>query len=145
MGFRFTLSAVLRFRESVENREELALQKIQMEIARVEQQIEALTAEIARKHALRERTMQQPVPAIQLHSIVSDVNTAGEKRKSLFTHLRTLEQHRAEQMKRYQAAHQERQMLSEMLDRQRDAYELERTRTEQKFLDDIFASRSQRS
>jgi flagellar biosynthesis chaperone FliJ len=36
-------------------------------------------------------------------------------------------------------------MLSDMEERQRDAYELERTRSEQKFVDDIFAARAQRS
>ena len=45
----------------------------------------------------------------------------------------------------YQLAHRNRQMLTDMSTRQREAYDQERVRAEQKFLDDIFAARLQRS
>ena len=35
MGFRFSLAPVLRLRESLEKREELALQKVELEVARL--------------------------------------------------------------------------------------------------------------
>ena len=47
MGFRFTLDSVLRFREGIEKREELALQKVQFEVSRVRRRIEELTEELA--------------------------------------------------------------------------------------------------
>ena len=44
MAFRFSLATVLRVRESIELREERALKKIQMEMARVSHEIEELDA-----------------------------------------------------------------------------------------------------
>lgn len=145
MSFRFSLATVLRFREGLEQREELTLQKIHAEIARVENLIDQLTTEIANAQTARNRAMQQPVPALQLHSVLNDVNAAVEQKKTLVETLRTLEQQRDQQVRVYQAAHRGRQMLSDMVDRQRDAYDLERSKTQQKFLDDIFGARHQRS
>jgi flagellar biosynthesis chaperone FliJ len=73
------------------------------------------------------------------------VNAALERKKALVESLLPLERQRAAQTATYQAAHRDRQMLSDMAARQRDAYELERARSEQKALDDIFAARASRA
>jgi len=54
MGFRFPLASVLQFRESIEKREELALQKVQFEVARVRRRIDELTEELAKASDERE-------------------------------------------------------------------------------------------
>jgi flagellar export protein FliJ len=144
MGFHFSLETVLRFRESVEQREELALQKTQLEIAGVGRAIDRATAEIASAQRARERAMQQAIPAAQLQAMVRDADAAVEKKKHLVAMLQELEKQRAEQMNAYQAAHRKRRMLSDMETRQQDAYEREQVRTQQKQLDDLFGSRHQR-
>ena len=48
MGFRFTFASVLRFREGIEKSEELALQKVQFEVARVRRRIDELTEDMTR-------------------------------------------------------------------------------------------------
>jgi flagellar biosynthesis chaperone FliJ len=48
-------------------------------------------------------------------------------------------------MKIYQAAHRDLETIVEMFEEQRDAHEQEQNRTEQKNLDDIFASRRPRN
>lgn len=144
MAFRFSLATVLRYRDSMEKREELALQKILVEIARTRLQVEQLTRQIARAQAAIEKTLEQPVSAAHLQIMVSEVEVLVAQRKTLSGSLAALDRQRALQMQAYQAAHRDRRMLSEMADRQRDAYEQGRLRREQKFVDDIFGARARR-
>ena len=145
MSFRFSLATVLRIRESLEKREERALQKIQLEMAHVLRQIEELNAEIAKSHKMREQEMAQPIPASHLHMLLWQVQAAGERRGTLFQNLLVLEQQRDQQIKVYQQAHRDRETLTDMSNQQRDIYEQEQARDEQKSLDDIFMARRHRS
>ena len=145
MPFRFPLATVLRVRESLEKREERALQKIQLEMARVSHQIEELTARIAKSHVAREQAMAQPIPARDLHTLLWEVQAAGEKKKALHHDLQILEQQRNEQIKVYREAHRDRETMTDMSNKQRDLYEQEQARTQQKSLDDIFIARRHRS
>lgn len=144
MAFRFPLASVLGFRESVERREELALEKVHLEIATVQRAAEQLTEEIANAHRAAENALQEALPASHLHTMLNEANAAREKKKALLESLQTLEQRRDHQAKVYQTAHRARRMLSDMADRQKDAWEQDMARSQQKFLDDIFGSRGQR-
>lgn len=145
MAFRFSLATVLRFRESVEKREELALQRVLLEVGRARREIEQLNAVIAAAHQARNEAMQNPLPASHIQDMLNDVAMAANRRKQLLESLETLERQLALQMQKYQDAHRDRQMLSDMRTKKRDAYEQEQTRTAQKVLDDIFGARSQRN
>lgn len=145
MAFRFSLATVLRYRDSVEKREEIALQKLLMEIARTRLQIEQLTREIAHAQESLNKALQQPISAVHLRSMIAAVNFIVDRRTALIESLVPLERQREIQMQAYQAAHRDRKMLSEMAIRQRESYEQERARREQKFVDDIFAARARRS
>jgi hypothetical protein len=70
---------------------------------------------------------------------------AVETRKQLFTALQGLEQQRQKQMKVYQAAHRDHETMINLFKQQRDAYEMEQARAQQKYLDDIFMARRHRS
>jgi flagellar export protein FliJ len=144
MAFRFSLATVLRFRESIEKREELALQQIQMQIARTQREMDELIAQMAQAQQAREQALQRAVPAVHLQAMVRATEAAAEQKKALRERLRSLENLRVERIQAYQAAHRGRRMLSDIESRQLDAYEQERTRRQQKFLDDIFAARLQR-
>jgi flagellar FliJ protein len=145
MRFRFSLATVLRLRESLERQEERALQKILVEMARAARQIEELTIEIAKARGAEERAMQQPIPASRVQLLIWTTQAAQEKRKLLIRDLQTLEQQRDRQLKVYHAAHRNCETLIEMRQKQRDAYEQELARTEQKLLDDVFITRRKRS
>src|SRR5208337_247517 len=136
MPFRFPLATVLQVRESVETREERALQKIQLDMARVARQIEELSAQIAKVHSTREQAMQRPIPASYLHMYQWEAQAALEMKKAFFRELQTLKKLRDQQLKAYHAAHRDRETLTDMLHKQRDAYEQDQARTEQKILDD---------
>ncbi len=144
MAFRFPLATVLRYRESLEKREEVELQKVQLEILQVRLQIQHMDQEIAGAQQSREAKLRETITAFQLQAMLDDVNAAVERKRKLQEELEKLELLRKERMKAYQAAHRSRQMLSDIRGRQQDAYELDAARRQQKALDDLFATRSRR-
>jgi flagellar export protein FliJ len=145
MAFRFSLAAVLLVRENAKKREEQALRTIQLEISRLDRQVEELNADLLNTHSAREQAMQQPIPAAQLHSFLHRVQTIAETKKTLLHRLHALELDRERQMNVYQVAHRDLETIVEMFDEQREAHDQELNRTEQKNLDDIFAARRQRN
>jgi flagellar FliJ protein len=145
MAFRFPLATVLRVKESLEKREERALQRIQLEMARVSHQMEELTEAAAKAHAARNQALLQAVPAGQLHTMLWEAQAAVEAKTALNITLQGLEEQRLKQMKVYLAAHREHETIINLFNEQRNAYELEQTRAQQKYLDDIFIARRHRS
>ncbi len=145
MPFRFPLASVLLVRENAEKREERKLQKIQFEMARIIQQVEEVSAEIANTFTAREQAMRQPIPAIQLHSFQRQAQVSAEKKTRMLQRLQTLEQERAQQLVAYQAAHRDHEMLLDLMNHQRAVYDQEQSRTQQKRLDDLFIARRFRS
>jgi flagellar export protein FliJ len=145
MAFRFSLATVLRVRESVEQREERALQRIQLEMARVARQIEELNEAVAKAHDAREEALRRTMPGGELHPMLWQVQAAAEVKKALLVTLQGLEELRLQQMKVYQAAHRDHETMINMFNEQRDAYEVEQARSQQKYLDDIFMARRHRA
>jgi len=145
MAFRFPLATVLRVKESIEKREERALQRIQLEMARVARKIEEIDEGIAKARREREQTMQQTMPAGQLQTMLWEAQSALESRKALVQALQTLEHQRDKQVKIYQAAHREHETLINLKREKRELYDLDQTRAQQKYLDDIFMARRHRN
>jgi flagellar export protein FliJ len=136
---------VLRVRESIERREELALQKAEQELARVRRRIDELTGEISKAVEAREKALQQEIRAHELQNMDAEINAAAEAKQTLLETLQTLQQQRDARMKLYQAAYNGRRMLTDLSAQQKTEYEQEQDRAQQKRLDDIFASRWQRN
>jgi hypothetical protein len=136
---------VLRVRESIEQREERALQQIQLEMARVAHQIEELNEAMAKAQVARERALRRTMPGGELQSMLGQVEAAIEVKKALLVTLQGLEELRLKQMKVYQAAHRDHEMMINMFSEQRDAHEIEQGRSQQKYLDDIFMARRHRA
>jgi flagellar export protein FliJ len=136
---------VLRVRENIERREELALQRAELEVARVRLRIEELSEEWARALKAREQALQQSVPAHELQGMQAEMDAIVEAKEILLETLESVKQQRDAQMKLYQAAHNGRQMLTDLSAQKKNEFELEQDRAQQKRLDDIFASRWQRN
>jgi len=145
MPFQFPLAAVLLVRENAEKREERALKKIQLEKANASRQLEELNAEIVNAQQAREEAMQQLIPAFQLHDYLRRSQAVEEMKRTLLHRLHFLGLESERQMKVYQAAHRDREALTHMLEEQREAYEQEQARNQQKQLDDLFMARRHRS
>jgi flagellar FliJ protein len=144
MAFRFPLASVLRFRQSMEQQEELELRKLQLEVASVRRSIEQAIMEIAIAQQARETALKHPLQAAHLQAMLHAVDGAIERKNKLLATLQKLEEKRNEQMRRYQEAHRGRQMLADLESHQQDEYELQQVRAQQKVLDDLFGARHQR-
>lgn len=145
MPFRFPLASVLRVREIIEKREEVALQKAQLEVARTRRKVDEVTLALTRACDERDGALQRSVQASRLQIMEVEINAALEARQALLKSLEVLRRQRDAQMKIYKTAHSERQMLSDLRTQQKSIYEHEQLRVQQKRLDDIVASRWQRN
>jgi flagellar export protein FliJ len=144
VAFRFSLASVLLVRENIERREELALQRAELEIARVRRRIEELTEEHVKALEAREQALQQGSAAYLLQNMQAEMDALVEAKQTLLDTLETRKQQRDAQMKIYQAAHNGRQVLTDLSEQKKTEYDLAQDRAQQKRLDDIFASRWQR-
>ena len=138
MAFRFTLDAVLRFRESVEHSEEAALLLIVRQIIEAEQELQQVDAEQVRIREQREKDLALKLPAAHLMEITERELELKGAADELRVRLQQLETQRLTQLGVYQIARQDRQVLSEIRERQRHAYQLQQKRQEQKTLDDLY-------
>lgn len=145
MAFRFPLASVLRVRESIEKREEVALLSAQLEVARVRRRVDELTDEMQKAWQEREQALEQSIQASRLQAMQVEINAAVEAKQVLADTLQTLRRQRDERMKIYKTAHTGRQMLTDLRDQKKSAYEQEQVRAQQKMLDLIMAARWQRS
>ena len=145
MAFRFTLATVLRVRESIERREERALQRIQLEMARVARQIEELNEALKKAYEAREQALRHAMSAVELQTMLYQAQATVAAKNALLLTLQKLEEQRLKQMKVYQAAHRDHETMINLFNEQRDMYEVEQVRAQQKYLDDIFMGRRHRS
>lgn len=143
MAFRFTLAQVLRVRESIERKEELALQRAEFEVARVKHRIEELTQELAAASRRRDESLKEPMQAYLLQGMDAEINAALEARQQSIELLKVVLVQRDQQRAIYQVAHNGRQMLTDFRKQQRTEYELEEVKAQQKKIDDLFAARIQ--
>ena len=142
MAFRFTLDAVLRFRESVEHSEEAALLLIVRQIIEAEHKLQQGDAEQVRIREQREKNLALKLPAAHLMEITERELELKGAADELRVRLQQLETQRLTQLGVYQTARQDRQVLSELRERQRHAYQLQQKRQEQKALDDLYLTRT---
>jgi flagellar export protein FliJ len=141
MPFRFKLDAVLRFRQSVEQAEEAALYRIVQEITEAELELKQVVSSQDRLREQREQDLSRMLPAVHLLEIAERELAMERTAEGLRIRLGQLETERLKQMAIYQAAHQDREILSELREQQRHAYQIEQRRQEQKTLDDLFLAR----
>ncbi len=144
MGFQFPLATLLRYRESVEQREELALQQIMFEMARVGRQISELAKEMDRATEDRETALQKCMQASELKSRQDEMSAAMSAKKKLAEILDGLKREREKQLEIYQTARVNRRVLTDLQEQKKTAWEHDQLRAEQKTIDDIFGARIQR-
>ncbi|MGC2399124.1 MAG: flagellar FliJ family protein [Acidobacteriaceae bacterium] len=144
MSFQFPLDSVLRFRRTVEEREEAALQKIVHEIALIFENLERIEDRILKSQAARLAEVFKPLTGLELHASYGEVSALRQCRKELMEQVKKLERARDEQMNVYEAARRDRELLTSMHDKKRVAYESDRNRRAQKLLDDVYLARRSR-
>jgi len=141
MAFKFTLAAVLRLRESIEARELQVLEQTQYEIAHTVHLLETLRDQDVAQHAIRERELGSGTPGAHLCVLEEAKRLLRQQRRSLEELLVKLQVRREQLLASYEAARRGRKVLSELRERQREAYELQAERARQQVADDMFLMR----
>src|SRR6202011_1365237 len=116
----------------VEEREERLLQEILFEISQSVQTIAETDARIAGSTASRLEERFKPLSGRHLHISYAEVEELKRCRKELERKLEKLEQLREMQVKVYETAKRNREMLTDMREDKWNAYESDATRREQK-------------
>jgi len=141
MAFRFSLAAVLKYRENIEQREYLALEKIHQEIGRVQAQVQQIESWLRAESQRREAELSRGIPSVHLQNAFEQELVLIRHRDLLQARLRELDVKRKQHLKTYEQARQKREILDELRSRQHAAYDREQTKRQQNTVDDIFLSR----
>jgi flagellar export protein FliJ len=141
MAYRFSLATLLRLREIAEEREERTLGQILQQIVQAKQRIETLRKQRVHLLALREADLQRQMAAAELHVSYGQIHSLERMQQQAREQLIKLEDLRLKQMKIYEEAHRNKELLAGMREDQRDLYRIQQTRQEQNIMDDNFASR----
>jgi flagellar export protein FliJ len=143
MAFRFSLNGVLRLRESLEKAELQQLRAIAAAVASSRAELDSLdkNIETAQRWTL-DAAATRGLTGAELHFEVLREGVLRAVRSSLAEKLVSLERKREEQQQRYLQARQQREILSNLHQRQLAAYRLQQARREQQRLDELFLLRS---
>ncbi len=144
MAFKFPLATVLRVRGIIEEREEGILQKILFDISQTFDGLERIEVQIAESDAARLADILKPSFGRDLHASYGEVKDLKQRRKELEAQIQKLEQARDVQLLIYEAARRNREMLTDMRQKKRTAYDSNLSRAEQKTLDDNYNARRSR-
>ena len=145
MAFRFSLAAVLKYREALEQRELAALERAQTEIAVLEKQIREAEADLCRLEQHRGEELRRGMPSIHLQSAIAQEHALDSLQKELTRKLEDLKIKRQQLLKIYEEARQKRELLERLRDRRLRDYTREQTKAEQSAIDDLFLSRWKQS
>jgi flagellar export protein FliJ len=125
----------------IEEREEGILQKILFDISTVCDDLERTDALLAESNASRHAEVFKPSIALQVQASYGQVKELKLRRHDLTRQVQKLEQERDAQIMLYQAARRDREMLTDMLEKQRNAHDAAVNLREQKTQDDNYNAR----
>jgi flagellar FliJ protein len=141
MSFQFPLAAVLRYRESLEQREHLALEKIQQEVSRVELKIRQAEEKFSAAAQNRAAQLAHGVPAIEVQTAYEYLRAVEQQLEALQNLLKEVKMKWRQQLASYELARRNRETLERLREKQFEAYGRQHAKREQAVIDDIFLSR----
>src|SRR5208283_534042 len=109
MAFRFSLAAVLTYREALEQRELAALERAQQEIALLEVDIRDVEANLTLLEERREEELKRGLPSIHLQEAIERQQGLMQFQKDLAKRHEDLKVKRQEILKSYEEARQKRE------------------------------------
>jgi len=141
MSFQFSLAAVLRYRESIEQREYFALERTQQEIARTEAGIHQIEQDCAKATQDRAAELAKGTRAADVEAAYEYQTALEQQLEALRALLQELKMKWRQQLASYTAARRNRETLEKLREKQLDAYSREQAKREQSVMDDIFLAR----
>ena len=141
MSFQFPLAAVLRYRESIEQREYFALERIQQEVVRTELRICQVENDCSVATQNRLAELAKGICAAEVQSAYECQRALEQQSEALRALLQELKIKWRQQLVSYEVARRNRETLEKLREKQRDAYVREQAKREQAVIDDLFLSR----
>ena len=142
MAFRFTLDAVLRYRQALEEREQQRLGVLLAKRAALRDELQQVTDARLRLRRAIERTLQQQLtPAVEIHLAQAQEHGIEMQCDALRERLRKLQEGIAEQTARYRQERQKREVLDAMREVQLRNYRMVQQRRQQAALDELYLLR----
>jgi flagellar biosynthesis chaperone FliJ len=138
MAFHFTLEAVLRLRQSLENRELLRLQSLLTRRAFLLRELEeSQQLRLNLQQGTKQAMLQRPTPAVEIHFAMARLHALEWQQQIIHQQLRELEAAIVEQRSRFQQERRKRDMLESLRDAQLRDYQQMQRRREQAQLDEL--------
>lgn len=144
MGFRFTLAAVLRVRDSLARREEARLQAANHDFMQARAALEACRTEHLAFRQQNAEALRAGGTGAELDFIAVCQRNFARIEEALARRCTELEAVRNERHAAYLRARQDLMAIETLRDEQRAAYEAELARRAQNSQDELFVMRSQR-
>jgi len=141
MAFQFSLAAVLRYRESIEQVECFALERTQQEIARTEGRIHQVEQDCVKATQDRAAELAKGTRAADVEAAYEYQTALEQQLEALRALLQELKMKWRQQLASYTAARRNRETLEKLREKQLDAYSREQAKREQSMMDDIFLAR----
>lgn len=138
MAFRFSLQAVLRCRESFEQRERQCLQMITREVVKAQQQRDQAKVDRGTSLAEFQKRLRDGMNVMELQFELATDRARLRRITALNDHRSRLEDLRRRQLEIFRKAQQQHKILENLRERQLAAYQLIQTRREQQEMDDRF-------
>lgn len=145
MAFRFSLNTLLKYREALERRELLALERAQQEVLGTELQIRAVQQEQGAVAESRESHLRHGMKACELQALVDAEMQLEQRENQLTEALHKSMLKREECMGRYREIHRKRELLEKLKARKLAEYTREQSQAEQRRIDDLYLSRRKRT
>lgn len=141
MPFQFSLRALLRLRQSYEQRERLRLSLLNAAFNRLQQEYEETAHQ--RKSGLEELNNRLRVGMMgsELRTATDSLEQSANRQLQLKEQMKALEIQVRKQTEIYLESQRKRKILESLRERERQAYELEENRREQQRIDDLFVQR----
>jgi flagellar export protein FliJ len=138
MAFHFTLEAVLRLRQSLEDRELLLLQSLLTRRAALRSEVEQLRqSSFNLEQEAKQAMLLRPTPAVEIHFAMARLQGLDRRQQLLREQLRQLESAIVEQRLRYRQQRRNREALEALREAQLRDYQLTQRRREQAQLDEL--------
>jgi flagellar FliJ protein len=138
MAFRFSLQAVLRFRESFERRERMRLEVITREVVKAKQQCEQAKLDRANARNNLQKKLHHGLTAVEMQFELACDRARVRRIAALDDHVAKLDDLRRRQLEVFHKAQQQRKILENLRERQLTAYQLVQARRTQQQMDDRF-------
>ncbi len=145
MSFQFPLAAVLRYRESIEQREYLALEKIQQDVVRVELRISQVESDWSAAIQKRTTDLAHGTRAAVMQSAYEYEGVLEQESERLRGQWQELKLKWRQQLASYELAQRNRETLEKLREKRLDAYNQERAKREQAVVEDLFLARRRRT